>query len=156
MVSGNVVVFDDDHFYMGSLLAEKLARDGCQVTLVTPASDIATYSKFTLEFSHVMARLVALGIEVVVSHNLDKIDDAGVHTSHLWTGNNRLFADSSLIMVTMKEPSTDLYDDLMTRHKEVCDAGILTVEKIGDCVAPGPIAMAVHDGHRWALNFDQR
>ena len=109
-ISGPVVVFDDDHFYMGSVIAEKLARDGCPVTLVTPAADIATYSKFTLEFPHVMARMVELGIEVVVGHNLDRIDDAGIHISQLWTGAPRSIAGASLVMVTMKEPETALYD----------------------------------------------
>ena len=31
-----VVVFDDDHYYMGGVLAELLAREGRRVTLVTP------------------------------------------------------------------------------------------------------------------------
>ncbi|MEE8534670.1 MAG: NAD(P)-binding protein, partial [Kiloniellales bacterium] len=32
-----VLIFDDDHYYMGGVLAEKLRRDGCAVALVTPA-----------------------------------------------------------------------------------------------------------------------
>ena len=34
--SGSVVVFDDDHYYMGGVLAEQLSRGGLAVTLVTP------------------------------------------------------------------------------------------------------------------------
>ena len=30
-----VVLFDDDHYYMGSVVAEKLARAGLAVTLIT-------------------------------------------------------------------------------------------------------------------------
>ena len=33
-----VVVFDDDHYYMGGVLAELLAREGREVTLVTPGA----------------------------------------------------------------------------------------------------------------------
>ena len=40
-VAGPVLVFDDDHYYMGSLMAETLASAGAAVTLVTPASEIA-------------------------------------------------------------------------------------------------------------------
>ena len=34
---GPVLVYDDDHYYLGGVLAEKLRRDGLEVTLVTPA-----------------------------------------------------------------------------------------------------------------------
>jgi dimethylamine/trimethylamine dehydrogenase len=34
------------------------------------------------------------------------------------------------------------------------DAGDLTVHRIGDCKAPGIIAQAVYDGHRFAQEFD--
>ena len=33
-----VLVFDDDHYYMGGVLAELLAREGCAVTFVTPSA----------------------------------------------------------------------------------------------------------------------
>jgi len=42
LAKGRVVVFDDDHFYMGGVLAEKLRREGHDVLLVTPAPDIST------------------------------------------------------------------------------------------------------------------
>ena len=34
---GPVLVYDDDHYYLGGVLAEKLRRDGLEVTLATPA-----------------------------------------------------------------------------------------------------------------------
>ena len=36
--TGPVVVFDDDHYYIGGVIAEALRRFGVEVTLVTPAS----------------------------------------------------------------------------------------------------------------------
>ena len=149
---GQLVVFDDDHYYMGSVVAEKLALDGCRVTLVTPAADLGTFSKFTLEFSHVMTRLMELGVEIIVNHNLESIDE-GAHLSHLWTGVPRVIPDASVVMVTMKEPDTTLYDELTAQPSRLDSNGIKTVVRIGDSVAPGPIAMAIHDGHRYALEF---
>ena len=35
-VTGPVVIYDDEHYFMGGALAEKLARSGHAVTLVTP------------------------------------------------------------------------------------------------------------------------
>lgn len=152
-IAGNVVVFDDDHYYMGSVIAEKLALDGCNVTLVTPAADVGTYSKFTLEFPHVMARLLDLNVEILVSHNLDRIDGSDIRTSHLWTGKEHIVPNASVVMVTMKDPVSEVYDELSDRQDSWADFGIQSVVKIGDCVAPGPIAMAIHDGHRCALEF---
>lgn len=153
-LQGRVVVFDDEHYYMASVIAEKLARDGCEVIFVTPAAEVGTFSKLTLEFLHVMKRFRELGIEIVEKHNLDRIDDEGLHFSHLWTGKSRLIGEAKLIMVTMKEPVTDLYDALDARRAEIEAAGIRSLTRIGDCVAPGPIAQAIHDGHRYAMEFD--
>jgi dimethylamine/trimethylamine dehydrogenase len=48
-VSGPVVVFDDDHYYMGGILAEKLRAEGHAVILATPAADISNWTHNTME-----------------------------------------------------------------------------------------------------------
>ena len=35
---GRVVIYDDDHYYMGGVLAELLQGHGCQITIVTPSA----------------------------------------------------------------------------------------------------------------------
>ena len=47
--SGKVVVFDDDHYYMGGVLAELCAQKGCAVTLVTPSAFVSDWTANTLE-----------------------------------------------------------------------------------------------------------
>jgi dimethylamine/trimethylamine dehydrogenase len=42
--SGPVVIFDDEHYYMGGVIAEKLARSGMAVTLVTPESLVSAFT----------------------------------------------------------------------------------------------------------------
>ena len=49
MPSGKVVVFDDDHYYMGGVVAELLVEQGCEVTLITPAAYVSEWSNNTLE-----------------------------------------------------------------------------------------------------------
>ena len=39
--AARVVIFDDDHYYMGGVLAELLASEGHEVTLVTPAARVS-------------------------------------------------------------------------------------------------------------------
>jgi dimethylamine/trimethylamine dehydrogenase len=46
---GRVLIYDDDHYYMGGVLAELLSRKGCQVSLVTPAPLVSYWSQYTLE-----------------------------------------------------------------------------------------------------------
>ena len=57
------------------------------------------------------------------------------------------------VMVTMRDTASDMFHELEARKADCEAAGIRSVSRIGDCVAPGPIAMAIHDGHRWAMEF---
>ena len=58
----NVLVYDDDHYYMGGVLAELLAEQGCSVSLVTPAPQISYWAQFTLEQACVVVDIVRRGI----------------------------------------------------------------------------------------------
>ena len=64
-LSGQVLIFDDDHYYMGSVLAELLLQQGCQVMFATPAPFIAYWSQFTLEQEFIQRRLMNLGGKVI-------------------------------------------------------------------------------------------
>ncbi|MGB8982085.1 MAG: NAD(P)-binding protein, partial [Anaerolineales bacterium] len=59
---GDWVIYDDDHFYMGGVLAELLAEQGCNVTLVTPAPLISYWSQYTLEQERIQHKLMKLGV----------------------------------------------------------------------------------------------
>ena len=81
-----VIIYDDDHYYMGSVLAELLAENGCEVTLVTPAPSISYWTQFTLEQNRILKRLNALNVTLlpghfVASRNLTTVTVANVLTS---------------------------------------------------------------------------
>ena len=40
-VAGPVVVYDDDHYYLGGIIAQMLAQAGLSVTLVTPGPEVS-------------------------------------------------------------------------------------------------------------------
>ena len=42
----------------------------------------------------------------------------------------------------------------MSDAAALTEAGIASVTRIGDCLAPGTIAAAVHGGHRYARELD--
>ena len=61
-VIGKWVIYDDDHYYMGGVLAELLAERGCHVSLVTPAPLVSYWSQFTLEQERIQQKLMRLGV----------------------------------------------------------------------------------------------
>jgi dimethylamine/trimethylamine dehydrogenase len=63
--TGRVILYDDDHFYLGGVLAELLAQNGCNVTLVTPAPLVSYWTQFTLEQSKIQTRLMKLGVKLL-------------------------------------------------------------------------------------------
>ncbi len=57
-------------------------------------------------------------------------------------------------MVTVRLPNDGLYYALMAKPAALARAGIKSVARIGDRLAPGTIAAAVHSGHRVARELD--
>ena len=70
---GPVLVFDDDHYYMGSVIAERLRRFGREVILVTPEPVVSAYTEFTLEQTRVQRGLIESGVQLVVAHTMSEI-----------------------------------------------------------------------------------
>ncbi len=153
--AGRVVLYDDDHFYIGGVLAELLAANGNAVTLVTPSVRVSDWTTNTLEQGFIQRRLIELGIEFVLSHTLTAIGPGYLELACAYTGRpSRLEADA-VVLVTARLPEDRLYLDLKAREGEWGDAGIASVKVIGDAAAPAPIAWAVHAGHRYARELDE-
>ena len=54
----NVVLYDDDHYYMGGVIAELLRKENYAVTLVTPSSLVSSFTKASLEQHAIQAKLL--------------------------------------------------------------------------------------------------
>ena len=78
MPSGRVVVFDDDHYYMGGVLAELCAQKGCDVTLVTPSAFVSDWTANTLEQSQIHRRLAGLGVAIRLNTGIAAVQTGGV------------------------------------------------------------------------------
>jgi dimethylamine/trimethylamine dehydrogenase len=153
-VSGPVVLFDDDNFYMGGVVAEKLRRDGHAVTLVTTAACVSSWTENTLEQHRIQARLIELGVDIVASHNLSAVGNGEVELACGYTNRRCKLAAASVVMVTSRHPADGLYRALADNPEKLQAAGITSVRAIGDCDAPATIALAVYDGHRAARELD--
>ncbi|MCS7040751.1 MAG: FAD-dependent oxidoreductase, partial [Caldilineales bacterium] len=102
---GRVVIYDDDHYYMASVLAELLARQGCQVTLLTPAPMVAYWSQFTLEQARIERRLLELGVALYPRHVPAAIRPDGVTLTHTLTGAPVELACDAVVLVTDRLPN---------------------------------------------------
>jgi dimethylamine/trimethylamine dehydrogenase len=153
-IADPVLVFDDDNFYLGAVIAEKLTGDGHAVTLVTTDSKVSSWTENTLEQHRIQARVLELGIEVVTAHTIaqihaDKVECACVFTNHL-----RTVTAGSVVMVTSRQPDNQIYLALRENPEKLASAGIRSVSAIGDCNNPSTIATAIYEGHRVARELD--
>lgn len=151
---GNVIVYDDDHYYMGGVLAELLVREGARVTLLTPAAFVSEWSNNTLEQPFIHKRLLELGVEIHLNKGVLSIGKDHVVANCTHSGKTESISTQSVVMVASRIACDDLYIELHKRADEWKDAGIQSVTRFGDADAPGPIAWAVYAGHRYARELD--
>jgi dimethylamine/trimethylamine dehydrogenase len=77
--AGRVVIYDDDHYYLGTAMALLASANGCQVTLVTPAESLAGWSHFTDEHRPTMQALIGAGVEWLTTRGLAGFETGVVH-----------------------------------------------------------------------------
>jgi len=153
-IVGPVVVFDDEHYYMGGALAEKLTIAGHDVTLVTPAAEPCIWTQQTDEHHLLAPHLHEIGVKVIVSHNLCRFDGESVDLEFAYRGEHQTLQCRTLVLTTSRTPNRALYDELMQDGEGLQAAGIGSVKRIGDCLAPGLTADAVYGGHQYAQELD--
>ncbi len=153
-MAGPIVVFDDDNFYLGGVVAEKLRNDGYEVTLVATAPEVSSWTRNTLEQRRIQARVLELGIEVITAHNVVHIGAAALEVACIYTGRRKEVQAGTLVMITSRRPNSEVYLALTEDPEKLAAAGIGSVSAIGDCSNPSTIAAAVYDGHRAARELE--
>ena len=152
--TGHIVIFDDDHYYMGGVIAELLIQKGCSVTLVTPAAYVSEWTLNTLEQHEIHRRLAQMGVKIELNRGVTAIGKDYIETNCVFTDLAQPIGCDAVVLVTSKLENNRVYNDLKVREGEWADAGIKTVKLIGDANAPGPIAWATYAGHRYARELD--
>jgi dimethylamine/trimethylamine dehydrogenase len=151
---GDVLLYDDDHYYMGGVLAELLVQKGAKVTLVTPSAYVSDWTNNTLEQATIHRRLAGMGVRIVLNRGVSLIAKDHVMTNCVYTGDLTPEVADAVVMVASRLSSDGLWQALQQRQNEWADAGILSVKLVGDAAAPGPIAWATYAGHRFARELD--
>jgi dimethylamine/trimethylamine dehydrogenase len=152
LVSSRWVIYDDDHYYMGGVLAELLAEQGFQVSLVTPAPMISYWSQFTLEQERIQHKLMKLGVKLYPRHILGKIENDCVALVNTVSGEGMELQRDGVVLVSDRISNDALYYGL----KPALEQGkIHSLRLIGDAEAPNIIAQAVFSGHLAAREFEE-
>jgi dimethylamine/trimethylamine dehydrogenase len=145
--AGEVLLYDDDNYYLGPVLAVVLARQGARVCYVTSAARAGEWSKYTGEQDRTQRQMLEAGIEIRCNETLAAFDGRAATLHCIYTGSAAAHAASALVLVTSREPNDALYYDLVGSEGVESDARIL---RIGDCLQPSIIAAAVYSGHKAA------
>jgi dimethylamine/trimethylamine dehydrogenase len=142
---GPVLIFDDDHYYMGGVVAEVLAAAGRQVTLATTGFLASAWTDNTAERERVQARLIDLGVRIEPNTVLVELAGEEAVLACVFTGRRRTLKVANVVMVTARLSRDHLYRELEDR---------IDITRIGDCLAPGTIAACVRSGHEYAHELD--
>jgi dimethylamine/trimethylamine dehydrogenase len=146
-----VVIYDDDHYYLGGVLAELLRAEGFGVEVVTPAPQVSAWTVNTMEVDKIQRRLLLAGVTLRTSAALTAIGTNKVTVACAHTGQLSETPADSVVLVTARLPDDQLYADLLAAAER---GEIASVRAIGDAWAPGTIAAAVWSGRRFAEEFD--
>lgn len=149
-----VVVFDFDNYYMGSVLAEHLARAGHHVSYVTPSGHASAWAIMTNEQPQTHRALAEAGVELHTLARVESFTGGEVTLTNVFTRARTQLPCRALVIVGARLPSDALYQALTTRREALASAGIASVTRVGDALAPGAIAHAVYSGHRYGRELD--
>jgi dimethylamine/trimethylamine dehydrogenase len=151
---GPVVVFDDDHYYLGGVLAEQLRRRDLEVRLVTPGSTVSKHTEASLEASSVLESMRALGVHLNVHANVLQVGAHELAVQCMLSGAISTLAAEAVVLVTSRDPLDALYQELTASPQLLRDNGIQSVSVVGDAKVPDTIAAAIYDAHRHAREYE--
>ena len=136
----SVVIVDELGFHHATSCAEVLADRGCHVEIVTNGMVVGQDLGVTLDMENWWMRASAKGI--VQSTDLVPMGyaDGALNLLHHPTGTNHTRTPDWVVLAVPANPVEWLYHDLVA-------AGV-SVQRVGDCVAPRRAHSAVIDGER--------
>jgi dimethylamine/trimethylamine dehydrogenase len=155
MPDGHVVIYDDDHYYLGSAVALQLCAHGARVTMVTPETTLAGWNQHTEEHSLIMKALIDAGVEIMTAKGLVGFESSEVQLECVFSGTGLQLTADHLVPVTTRIPEDELWCALDAQRDKFLSRGGLSLQRIGDCQAPGIVAAAVYAGHKAARELGQ-
>jgi dimethylamine/trimethylamine dehydrogenase len=150
-----VVVFDYDNYYMGSAVAEYIATRGHTVSYVTPAGHASAWAIMSNEQPQIHRALSKAGITLYTLTRVTGFKGGTVSVASHFTDQPANLMCGSLVIVGARFANDSLYHELLARPDDLSRAGITSITRIGDALAPGALVHAVYSGHRYARELDE-
>jgi dimethylamine/trimethylamine dehydrogenase len=153
---GEVLIFDDDHYYLGPVIAMKLASAGARVRYVTTEGRAGAWSLYTQEQERTQRALIELGVDIEANTALVAFEKSIATLACVFSGRTRSVAACAVVLITSRVADEALYRALVGEGDDEQPADVLAqpgpaaVARIGDCLQPAMIATAVYSGHRAA------
>ena len=151
-----VLVYDFDNYYLGGVIAESLAQKGVDVTYATPAGHASAWTIMTNEQPYVHQSLDSCNVEVLTQKLLSDFDSGTATLRNIFTNKSERVPAKSVVLVGLRLPNDKLYQSLVGRYEDVSEAGIKSVQRIGDALAPGALVHAVYSGHAFSRELDRQ
>jgi len=151
--SGPVVVYDTDGYYVGPGIAELLVLEGYETHLVTSQPRISPVSDDSLEGDMLRRHLHRLGVRMHTSVTVTAIGADAVRGETEF-GDPWTLPALGVVLVTQQKSDDALYLELLADPQALAGAGITSIHRIGDAVAPRMPSEAVFDGHRLAREIE--
>jgi dimethylamine/trimethylamine dehydrogenase len=154
-IGKRVLVLENEGYFMGASVAQKLAGEGHEVHLVTQMGVIAKYMEYTLEAPMLHRDLHRLGVQIHTDTMLEKIEPGACHAYNIWNeGHKDVFEVDSVVLCTQRISDDKLYRELKADKDRLEAEGIEGLFLIGDASAPRMIVDSIFDGHRLAREID--
>ncbi|MEM7564933.1 MAG: FAD-dependent oxidoreductase [Pseudomonadota bacterium] len=99
----NVTIYDDEHYFMAGALAELLILKGHQVTYITPAMTISSWTEMTNEQAFIQSKLTRLGIKTCFGQMAIAINANCLTTQAIYSEQKTRHDCDSLLLVTGRE-----------------------------------------------------
>ncbi len=154
-VGDHVVIFDDDHYYLGGVLAELLVSEGHSVQIVTPEPLVSAWTVNTLEQPKIHKRLAKIGVGLRTQQVLIAVGEGSIDLAHAVTEATETIQCNAVVMVTGRTPNDQLVTELRLAKEGWADAGLRSANAIGDAWLPSTIASAVWLGHRFSRELEE-
>ena len=151
-----VIVWDDDHYYMGNVLAELLIQKGYDISYITPAPEVASWTQNTMEQHLIQKQLMEMGGTIYPNLILAKIEEGLSKFTCSYTNREINHEMDAIVLVSSRYPNDSLFSAMIQRKDEWNDNGLEMVKAFGDCEAPATIAHAVYAGRRFAEELEAK
>ena len=151
----SIFIYDDDQIYTAGVLANHLSAQGKTISFITPATCVSPWTQYTLEQVRIQKSLIESGANIYTQKIITAVNPQQLEMECIYTAEKSELEFQALLLVTERKPVNEIILQLQSDPQRLIEAGIKTVNAIGDCYSPGLIADAVYSGHLAARSFDR-